>query len=522
MFNNYVWKNYLDAGGKHIVRIFAESPTKGITGRYVETIKKLRGVYCPDCAVVEEAAQQLRDLARDMAAHSSLMPRRKKYTLESALEFLYKEIDAGEHLSENHIFTCFAGSLDYFTTSLFLSFPDLFIPYYFKYNFNIFEKIAREFGIQLDEIPYKKKYRERFFYYANICRSLHEFREQHHLSPYELCAFLYDFAPNYVGGSKSFIIDKLPEPKGFFCIGGSENDFFLKNKKSNIICWQCNPEALAGDMAIMYLRSPVSALDSIWKIVSTGFNDPFFYYYRCAYIEKIKSITRISLHKLRNDTVFQKLPIVKKNMQGINGVEIPPSVYNHLLNLAECELQRIEYVHENADELYAVEKDVEQKLVKPLLAKLGYAETDYQQQLYVEIGNHNFALIPDFVIHPNVTSEHHSAHILLEAKLSIASEKKLKAAKKQARSYAKQLGTAYCVLASKEGIWISQACDDYTADIFTSSWQELYDVDTFTKVFKLIGNYKKMPRVAQAVHPNGKSAVRQGQATMYRQSRACQ
>ena len=114
MFNNYVWKNYLDAGGKHIVRIFAESPTKGITGRYVETIKKLRGVYCPDCAVVEEAAQQLRDLARDMATHSSLMPRRKTYTLESALEFLYKEIDAGEHLSENHIFTCFFLNLPIF------------------------------------------------------------------------------------------------------------------------------------------------------------------------------------------------------------------------------------------------------------------------------------------------------------------------------------------------------------------------------------------------------------------------
>ena len=491
MFNRYIWNNYLDAGGKHIVHIFAESLTKGITERYVETIKKLRSVYCPDRNVIEEAAQQLHDLAHDMAEDPTLIRRGRTCAQGSALESLYNEIDAGENLSENHIFSCFAGSIDYFTTSLSISSPDVFIPYYFKYNFNIFEKIAHEFGIRISQIPYKKEYRKRFFYYADICRSLHGFREMYGLSPYELCAFLYDFAPNYLGGSKSFIIENPPEPKGFFCIGGSENDFFLKNKKSDIICWQCNSEALAGDMAIMYLRSPISAMDSIWKIVSTGFNDPFFYYYRCAYIEKIKSITRISLNKLRNDTVFQKLPIVKKNMQGINGVEILPSVYNHLLDLAGCDLQRIEYAQENADELYAVERDVEQKLVKPFLARLGYAEEDYRQQLYIEIGNHNFALIPDFAILPKVTSEHHSAYILLEAKLSIPSEKKLKAAKKQARSYAKQLGAAYCVVVSREGIWISRSEDDYTADIFTSYWKDIYDPDTFSLVARLIGNYKK-------------------------------
>ncbi|WP_300785857.1 hypothetical protein [uncultured Desulfovibrio sp.] len=120
-----------------------------------------------------------------------------------------------------------------------------------------------------------KNYCKRFFYYADICRALHEFREQHNLSPYELCAFLYDFAPNYVGGSKSFIIEQLPHPQNFFCTGGSEDDFFLKNKQSDSICWQSDPDALAGDMAVMYLRSPVSAFDSIWKIIPTGFNDPF-------------------------------------------------------------------------------------------------------------------------------------------------------------------------------------------------------------------------------------------------------
>lgn len=506
MFNAYIWKNYLAAGGTKIVNIFAEHLCKNITGCYIETIKKLRSVYCPDSSIINGSAQQLCDLSRDMAENGRDLPRIPSFTQESALEYLYEEIDSEENLPEKTIFSIFSGSIDYFTTYLSIHFPDLFIPYYFTYNFNIFETISREFGIRIPPLPHKKDYRKRFFYYADICRALHEFREQHHLSPYELCAFLYDFAPNYVGGSKSFLIEQLPHPKNFFCIGGSEDDFFLKNKQSDSICWQCDPDALAGDMAVMYLRSPVSAFDSIWKIVSTGFNDPFFYYYRCAYIKKITNITRIPLKQLRNDAVFQKLPIVRKNMQGINGVEILPSVYNHLLDLAKCKLQRIEHRQENADEHYAREKDVEQKLIKPFLLRLGYREADYQQQLYLEIGNHNFALIPDFVIHPRITSDHHSAYILLEAKLSIASEKALKAAKKQARSYAKQLGTEFCIIAAKEGIWVSQACDDYTADIFTASWKELYDADTFSAACKLIGNHTKIPPVPRAVPQSDKPA----------------
>lgn len=241
----------------------------------------------------------------------------------------------------------------------------------------------------------------------------------------------------------------------------------------------------------MYLRSPASAFDSIWKVVSTGFNDPFFYYYRCAYIEKIQSISRISLHELRKDSVFQTLPIIRKNMQGINGVEIPPSAYNHLLDISQCELPRIEHIQEDADILYFNEKDVEKKLIKPFLALLGYSEADYQQQLYIEVGNHNFALILDFVIQPRVTADHHSAYILLEAKYSIATAKQLRETKKQARSYAKQLGAIFCIAASKEGIWISHFQDDYDEDIVTLSWAALNDADTFFSVRRLIGNGRK-------------------------------
>ena len=158
--------------------------------------------------------------------------------------------------------------------------------------------------------------------------------------------------------------------------------------------------------------------------------------------------------------------------------------------MAKSDLARLEYVVDEADDIYAREKDVENKLIKPFLEKLGYTENEYKQQLYIEIGNHNHALIPDFVIHPVVSSGHQSADFLVEAKLTISSNKLLEEAKTQARGYAKLLNSQYSVIAAKEGIWISKADDDYSKDVLTFSWAELKNEDNFFDVFKLIGNGK--------------------------------
>ena len=133
------------------------------------------------------------------------------------------------------------------------------------------------------------------------------------------------------------------------------------------------------------------------------------------------------------------------------------------------------------------EKDVEEKLVKPLLTKLGFDEKDYVQQMYVEIGNHNYALIPDFVIKPISTNGHYSGYTTIEAKRSITSEKQLKQVKVQARSYAKMLGAKFSVIASMEKVWITGYEDDYESCVFEETWESLSDTDIFYKLEKLIG-----------------------------------
>ena len=104
------------------------------------------------------------------------------------------------------------------------------------------------------------------------------FRVENRLSYCEFCAFLYDFAPHYIGGVDSYIIGELPEPKAAYFVGGGGN----------------NADAEA-ENDVMYLRTPISAISSVWRSMSIGFIDPFFYYYRCTYIGMPKKLSRIPI-----------------------------------------------------------------------------------------------------------------------------------------------------------------------------------------------------------------------------------
>jgi len=491
MFNDYMWQTYLNAGGRDIARMFETNLSEdGYSESYADSIKELQRGYCPSEFALDYTQKDLLELFSVLNDGLGLLDE-GEYTIASGLEALYNGICGKEKLSAQKVFNNFSGAVAYYTTFLAVELPDLFVPYYFTWNFNVFEKIAQEFEIPLLPIPLKKNYEDRFYYYGAICVSLYEFREKHNMSPYELCAFLYDFAPKYIGGIDSYIIKDLPEPKSAFFIGGSQDDIFLEEEADAITCWQCNPDTRAGDMIVMYLRSPVSAVDSVWRSVSIGFNDPFFYYYRCTYIANPVGIKRISQKQLQRDPVFKDVPIVRKNMQGINGVELKPSEYNHLMDLAKADVPRLEFVVSDGNQDFVNEKDVENKLIKPLIAKLGYSEEEYVQQLYIEIGNHNHALIPDFVLLPITTRGRQSGFALIEAKHTIPNQKEMEEIRIQARSYARQLNVKYAVIASKDKVWVSSPDDDFTSDIFEASWVELNNADTFSALFKLIGRKVK-------------------------------
>ena len=390
----------------------------------------------------------------------------------------------------HNTFKYFIGSMEYETTGLSICFPGLFIPYYFLTNYNVLTKIAETFDISLPEIPAKTDLTGRMWHYVELCKALNAFRKENDLSMHELCAFLYDFAPKYIGGIKSYIIDDLPEPRSAYFIGGDgkNQDSIAENDENNITWWQCNPYTRAGDMIVMYLRTPISAISSIWRARSVGFIDPFFWYYRCTYIGNPVKVKRIPIDKIRKDRTLKKLPIVKKNMQGINGVELKPSDYNYIVDKTKADVPKLENVFDVETGEYANERAIEDELIKPLLKKLGYEDSEYKQQLYIEIGNHNYALIPDFVLSPVTSNGHYSGFAIIEAKRSITTEKQLEEVKVQARSYAKMVGAKYSSIASQEGIWVTSAKDDYSKVIFHASWAELKNEDTFYELNEMLGN----------------------------------
>ncbi len=489
MFNDYVWKNYLDGKGKDVVSFFEKNYTGEFTKEYAEKICDLHKAYCPSKSINERIREDLLSVNNDL--NEGFFFEEGYYTIDSALKYFYEMFIKECDLTAQGFFDLFSGSVAYYTTFISLELPELFAPYYFQWNFNILEMIAQEFEIDLPEMPIKKDYKGRFMYYGDICEALYDFRTEHDMSPYELYAFLYDFAPKYVGGIDSYIIKDLPEPRSAYFIGGTKDDCFLSEDEDIITPWQCSPDTMAGDNIVMYLRTPISSIDSVWRSVSVGFNDPFFYYYRCTYIAHPKKLNRISQKQLNKDEVFKELPIVKKNMQGINGVELYPSVYNHLLDIAKSDLPRMDaFASDGTNQVFKLEKDVEEILIKPFIGKLGYSGNDYRQQFYIPIGNHNHALISDFVINPKMSKGHQSGDILIEAKITVTSKRNLEEVKTQARSYAKMFNAKYSLIASQEGIWLTGISDDYSEDIMSFTWDELKQEDNFYKVFNLLGKGK--------------------------------
>lgn len=493
MFNDYVWQLYLSTNGRHTVDRFVSNlscQAKNFSPDYIEFLCDLYAVYSPCPKIFQQEIQEAFQYFSEWS-HDDLLCINKCGDLHSAREVMTAILPMlerhAESIGDKAVFQQFTDWMPYYSTLLAIRFPNFFVPYYFKYNYNIIVNIAREFALELPPVPKKSAYLERFFYYADLCDALQEFREQHNLSYYEYYAFLYDFAPNMIGGIASYIMENLPEPVSAYFIGSAEKDLFYNPDDKTITPWQCHPDTQVGDNLVMYMTAPVSSIDSIWRSVSVGFNDPFFYYYRCCYIARPQLISRIPLKTMKADPILGKTAVVRKNMQGVNGVELLPNEYNRILELAGSQLKPLTIMLQNTDAKFLNEKDVENKLIQPLLAKLGYSEADYSKQMVIRVGNKQFVLIPDYVLLPKLANGHHSAFAIIEAKRSIPSASILAEAQLQTRSYAKQLGVSYAVVASQEKIWISSKEDDYDAIIFCSTWANLEkNPDDYYHLLKLL------------------------------------
>ena len=396
-------------------------------------------------------------------------------------------------ISKNN-FKHWAIDIQFFSKVLYSTFPDYFFPYTMDCGFNKFRKVCDEFNITIPEVPKKMEWQGRATYYLDLCESLLEFRKVNAFTPAELCALLYDFAPSVL---QELDDNELPNPSKVWFVGGSKHDFdFLDNARSDSKeHWQGNIDSRKGDIVVMYCVAPRSYIHSIWRVIGDGFADPFFYYYSVVYISKpIKLDVHITLQDLESNPLWSNNPLVKKNLQGINGYPVKYQEYLEMLSILKSRGQNIELLplikpmnRLDTDDLKD-ERDVEIKLIEPFLELIKYKPKDWIRQMPVKMGRgeRNY---PDYCFGANPTRGEETAKMILESKYEIKTQKELQNAYFQAKSYAVRLQADKFVIASREGIWIyipknvSYKFDDY----YHYSWVDIENPDILHKLQQMIG-----------------------------------
>nr|DAX85459.1 MAG TPA: type I restriction enzyme R protein [Caudoviricetes sp.] len=478
-FNKYTWELYKQTnGGKETVSLFQNAA-------HTVSIYELVSKYNPmeakftDKDNIEDCCELLWELAIEQ------MP--LPANIDEARN-LYEQIIDGAILFEDG--EVFIGKADYKTYlmanmdisfMLFFKAPEYFFPNMFRYHFFDLIKIFDSFGIDLPSPPKKSDYRARCMYYWELCETLYNFREENGLSPFELCALLYDFGQGF---TRKMLSD-LPKPSKAWFIGGR----IMPEEDLDFIFWQANEDTMRGDILIHYETRPICAITCMWIAQTDGVIDPFFYYYANTYIGNRIKLPHISLQELKNDEYFASHSLIRKNFQGVNGWEMNNKDYVEILRM----IQAKGYDISNLPTLYSpkmpctninLEKDVEEQLLIPLLHSMGM--TDYMRQVPLRAGRGE-RIYPDFALHCTKTDNGYIAKVLIEAKLSMRNKKEVYAAFQQANSYAHLMESPVIILCDKEMILVYTNENGFNRNRYKRFfWEDMENPDKFNELKRIL------------------------------------
>ena len=377
---------------------------------------------------------------------------------------------------------------------LYLGQPEFFLPYGFVGSFDQLCQIARRFEIDIPQSPNKKNLDGRLEYYANLNEAFYGFRIRNGLNSVEMCAFLYDFALEFLEER-----DDLPEPSKAWLVTGAaygpdDFDSLESATETTRYHWQGNLQTQRGDIIIMYVASPHSRIHSIWRATSNGFSDPFFPFHTTIWIGHPIKVSPVTFREMKAHPLLAKNGYMRAHLQGPSGKPFTAEEYSAILELLEKNGQDISILPRlphirfiNIDELQN-ERDVEVKLIEPLLVKLGYSTKDWDRQLSVRMGRGE-RVYPDYAFGAKKTRGEESARMVLEAKYTLSRERDLREAYFQMRAYALRLQAHQAVLASREGVWVFMPKDgNFTFDRREHfSWDELEHPDSLNQLQRLIG-----------------------------------
>ncbi len=380
---------------------------------------------------------------------------------------------------------------------LYFQYPESFLPILFSERFDKLMNLLDVLNIEFPQLPTTIDKRGRLILYNNLCENIINFAKTNELTPAETCACIYDFAKMLLAEDLENISD-LPEPTNIWLTGGSKYDYetFLKNPSENAqSVWTCNEKTKRGDIIVMYVLSPYSCIQSIWRANIDGVFTPFNYYNSRTTVTNGVIIPKITINELRNDEYFKNLPIVRKNFQGVNGVKFSAKDYMELQRIliskgfnTSC-LPQLYKPNLEIELNIKNEKDVEEFLLIPLLSKLGYSENDWTRQLSQKAGRKEKA-IPDFVFFPKGEIHFQNAPLVIEAKYDMSSSVERMKSYNQALSYARMMRATIFAICDKDRIIIYKEIDNNFnrfKPTFEKHWQNLNDAETFNNLKKIIG-----------------------------------
>lgn len=359
--------------------------------------------------------------------------------------------------------------------------PEFFFPNIFVYRFFDLNKLADAFDIELPSMPKKSAYKARCMYYWSLCEIFYNFRIENELSPAELCAFLYDFSPNFTSKENT----EIPKASQSWCIGG----LIDKDELFKTTFWQASPETKKGDILIHYETSPISAITCLWTAQTNGVVDPFFHYYGNVYLGNQIVIPHITLKELQADLYFSKHPLIRKKFQGVNGWPMSSEDYSELLRLFKVKgfdtdtLPKLYAPESPKNVSIANERDVEVQLLEYYLNKMDWHENkDFIRQLPIHAGR-GHRVFPDYALHYSNKPDYEQAKVLIEAKFYMKNNQETEEAFKQARSYANILESSMIVLCDKQCLIVYEKKDSFDRDRYKKYyWGELENPDVFNEL----------------------------------------
>lgn len=378
-----------------------------------------------------------------------------------------------------------------------------FKPIFYQHDFSIIQKNCDAIGLELPEIPRSRDYREYMWYYFDFCAAVNDFQTEYELTDAEVCACLYGFAPMLVDEGKG--VSPMPRPTNVWLTGaGKGNDDFkyLDSIEAGApvdekLFWACNEKTKRGDIVIVYCLTPRSYIHSIWRASGRGTFNPFDYYHCRAHICSPVLTPKITIKDLREDRYFSNHKHIRSNLQGINGKEFSAEDYAELLRLITekgGDASKFPKLFEGGSSNFGkleLERDVEEKILIPMLKKLGYSEADWTRQLSLKAGR-GLKAIPDFVFFPKGERHFECAPFVIEAKFDMASVLEQGRAFSQALSYARMLQAKLLGICDKERLLIFKAGQNGSfnrdAPIFEEHWKAIYNDELVgAKLNKLIG-----------------------------------